>query len=100
MTTPPNEVSDLKSQSGTTPSNQTAVAAKTRKQAQQNQPFFSDAPVTAEKLEFEILKAIYNRAIRGVEASVRDGTVFLTGKLGTGKQKPSRAAAARAGAGR
>src|SRR5262249_10275351 len=55
LPTPPNEVSDLKSQSSTTPSNQTAVAAKTRKQAQQTQPFFSDAPMTAEKLEFEIL---------------------------------------------
>ena len=95
LPTPPNEVSDLKSQSSTTPSNQTAVAAKTRKQAQQNQPFFSDAPVTAEKLEFEILKAIYNRAIRGVEVSVRDGTVFLTGQVATEKQKLAAALAAR-----
>jgi len=91
----PNEASDLKSQNSTTPSNQTAVVAKTRKQTQQTQPFFSDAPVTAEKLEFEILKAIYNRAIRGVEVSVRDGTVFLTGQVATEKQKLAAALAAR-----
>jgi type II secretory pathway predicted ATPase ExeA len=95
LTTPPDQVSDLKSQSSTTPSNQTAVAAKTRKQTQQTQPFFSDAPATAEKLEFEILKAIYNRAIRGVEVSVRDGTVFLTGQVATEKQKLAAALAAR-----
>src|SRR5262245_17456163 len=94
LPTPRNEVSDLKSQSSTTPSNQTAVAAKTRKQTQQTQPF-SDAPVTAEKLEFEILKAIYNRAIRGVEVSVRDGTDFLTGQVATEKQKLAAALAAR-----
>jgi len=95
LPTPPNQVSDPKSQSSTTPSNQTAVAAKNRKQTQQTQPSFSDAPVTAEKLEFEILKAIYNRAIRGVEVSVRDGTVFLTGQVATEKQKLAAALAAR-----
>src|SRR5262249_5622008 len=92
LPTPPNQVSDLKSQSSTTPSAQTAVAAKTRKQTQS---FFSDAPVTAEKLEFEIIKAIYNRGIRGVEVSVRDGTVFLTGQVATEKQKLAAALAAR-----
>ena len=51
--------------------------------------------MTAEKLEFEILKAIYNRAIRGVEVSVRDGTVFLTGEVATEKQKLAAALAAR-----
>jgi hypothetical protein len=46
-----------------------------------------DAPLTAEQLEFEIYKAIYNRAIRGVEVSVRDGTAYLSGRVATEKQK-------------
>ena len=51
--------------------------------------------MTAEKLEFEILKAIHNRAIRGVEVSVRDGTAYLTGQVATEKQKLAAAQAAR-----
>jgi osmotically-inducible protein OsmY len=42
---------------------------------------------TAEQLEFEIHKAIYNRAIRGVEVSVRDGTAYLAGRVATERQK-------------
>jgi osmotically-inducible protein OsmY len=42
---------------------------------------------TAEQLEFEIYKAIYNRAIRGVEVSVRDGTAYLAGRVASEKQK-------------
>ena len=50
---------------------------------------------TAEQLEFEIYKAIYNRAIRGVEVSVRDGTVYLAGRVATEQQKLAAAQAAR-----
>jgi BON domain/AAA domain len=50
---------------------------------------------TAEQLEFEIYKAIYNRAIRGVEVSVRDGTVYLFGRVATEQQKLAAAQAAR-----
>ena len=50
---------------------------------------------TAEHLEFEIYKAIYNRAIRGVEVSVRDGTVYLAGRVATEQQKLAAAQAAR-----
>ena len=49
----------------------------------------------AEKLEFEIYKAIHNRAIRGVEVSVRDGTAYLTGRVATERQKLAAAQAAR-----
>ena len=54
-----------------------------------------DAPLTAEQLEFEIYKAIYNRAIRGVEVSVRDGTAYLGGRVATEKQKLAAGQAAR-----
>jgi general secretion pathway protein A len=50
---------------------------------------------TAEQLEFDIYKAIYNRAIRGVEVSVRDGTVYLAGRVATEQQKLAAAQAAR-----
>jgi general secretion pathway protein A len=49
---------------------------------------------TAEQLEFEIYKAIHNRAIRGVEVSVRNGTAFLAGRVATEKQKIAAAQAA------
>jgi general secretion pathway protein A len=49
---------------------------------------------TAEQLEFEIYKAIYNRAIRGVEVSVRDGTAYLAGRVATENQKLAAAQAA------
>jgi hypothetical protein len=54
---------------------------------------------TAEQLEFEIYKAIYNRAIRGVEVSVRDGTAYLGGRVATEKQKVAAAQAASSVAG-
>jgi general secretion pathway protein A len=50
---------------------------------------------TAEQLEFEIYKAIYNRAIRGVEVSVQDGTAYLAGRVATEKQKIAAGQAAR-----
>jgi general secretion pathway protein A len=50
---------------------------------------------TAEQLEFEIYKAIYNRAIRGVEVSVQDGTAYLAGRVATEKQKIAARQAAR-----
>jgi len=90
--TPPTEASSLRAESSTTSPDQMAMAAKTRKQTQ---TFYNDAPVTAEKLEFEIHKAIHNRAIRGVEVSVRDGTAYLTGQVATEKQKLAAAQAAR-----
>jgi hypothetical protein len=49
----------------------------------------------AEKLEFEVYKAIYNRAIQGVEVSVQDGTVYLGGRVATDRQKLAAAQAAR-----
>ncbi|HEY6366212.1 MAG TPA: AAA family ATPase [Candidatus Binatia bacterium] len=49
---------------------------------------------TAEQLEFEIYKAIYSRAIKGVEVSVRDGTAYLAGQVATENQKIAAAQAA------
>jgi hypothetical protein len=69
------------------------TVTKNRDQAQSF--LYNDAPAAAEKLEFEIYKAIYNRAIRGVEVSVRDGTVYLTGRVATERQKLAAAQAAR-----
>jgi type II secretory pathway predicted ATPase ExeA len=91
--TPPTEASNLKAEGSTASPDQMAVAAKTRKQTQTLS--YNDPPVTAEKLEFEIHKAIYNRAIRGVEVSVRDGTAYLTGHVATERQKLAAAQAAR-----
>jgi general secretion pathway protein A len=54
---------------------------------------------TAEQLEFEIYKAIHNRAIRGVEVSVRDGTAYLAGRVATENQKLAAAQAASSVAG-
>jgi general secretion pathway protein A len=53
-----------------------------------------DLTPTAEQLEFEIHKAIYNRAIKGVEVSVRDGTAYLAGRVATENQKLAAAQAA------
>jgi hypothetical protein len=69
------------------------TVTKNRDQAQSF--LYNDAPAAAEKLEIEIYKAIYNRAIRGVEVSVRDGTVYLTGRVATERQKLAAAQAAR-----
>jgi general secretion pathway protein A len=77
--------------------------ARTAKPRTQTENFFyynnNDAAMEAEKLEFEIHKAIHNRAIRGVEVSVRDGKVYLTGQVATEKQKFAAAQAARSVAG-
>jgi general secretion pathway protein A len=91
--TPPTEPSSPKAESSTTSPDQMAMATKTRKKSQTVSS--NDAPVTAEKLEFEIHKAIHNRAIRGVEVSVRDGTAYLTGQVATERQKLVAAQAAR-----
>ena len=48
-----------------------------------------------DRLEFAIYKAIANRAITGVEVSVKDGTVFLGGRVATESQKNAAAQAAR-----
>ena len=55
----------------------------------------TDALPSNEKLEFDVHKAIYNRAIQGVEVSVRDGTVYLSGRVASEKQKLVAALAAR-----
>lgn len=46
-----------------------------------------DEAIAKRKLEFEIYKAIHNRAIRSVEVSVSDGTVYLEGRVATPRQK-------------
>jgi BON domain len=90
---PPTEANNLKAESGTT---STDTREKTTKNRNQTQTFvYNDAAVSAEKLEFEIYKAINNRAIRGVEVSVRDGTAYLAGHVATERQKLAAAQAAR-----
>ena len=95
----PAEENYPKAESGTSSSDRGEAATKKEtgtKNRDQAQSFpYNDAPVAAEKLEFEIYKAIYNRAIRGVEVSVRDGTVYLTGRVATDRQKLAAAQAAR-----
>ena len=86
----------------TTISNQTTKSQKLPSPIPMN-PATKDRPLrvpdnvapTAEHLEFEIYKAIYNRAIRGVEVSVRDGTVYLAGRVATEQQKLAATQAAR-----
>ena len=48
----------------------------------------------SDKLEFDIYRAIAKHAIRGVEVSVIDGTVFLGGRVATENQKIAAAKAA------
>jgi hypothetical protein len=91
--TPPTESNSLKAESATTSSDQRETATKNRNQTQSVS--YNDAAVAAEKLEFEIHKAIHNRAIRGVEVSVRDGTAYLTGRVATERQKLAAEQAAR-----
>ncbi|HZD41218.1 MAG TPA: BON domain-containing protein, partial [Terriglobales bacterium] len=55
----------------------------------------NDAGVAGEKLEFEIYKAIHNRAIQTVNVSVTDGTAYLTGRVATERQKLAAGQAAR-----
>jgi general secretion pathway protein A len=88
----PTDANNLKAESGTTSTD----TRETTKNRNQTQTFvYKDAAVAAEKLEFEIYKAINNRAIRGVEVSVRDGTAYLTGHVATERQKLAAAQAAR-----
>jgi osmotically-inducible protein OsmY len=54
-----------------------------------------DVTPTNERLEFEIYKAIYNRAIRGVEVSVVDGVAYLDGRVASERQKLAAGQAAR-----
>ena len=49
----------------------------------------------SDRLVVDIYKAIANRAITGVEVSVIDGTVFLSGRVATENQKILAARAAR-----
>jgi hypothetical protein len=55
----------------------------------------SDPTPTNERLEFEIYKAIHNRAIRGVEVSVVDGVAYLDGRVASERQKLAAGQAAR-----
>src|SRR5437764_1158144 len=55
----------------------------------------SDRTLTNDRLEFEIYKAIANRAITGVEVSVIDGTAYLGGRVATERQKLAALQAAR-----
>jgi general secretion pathway protein A len=64
------------------------------KNGNQNQAHPEPAP-RAERLEFDVYRAIHNRAIRGVEVSVQDGTVYLAGEVATERQKLMAAQAAR-----
>jgi general secretion pathway protein A len=88
----PTEASPLKAESITFSEPRGTV---TKNSNQTQPPLYQDAAGAAEKLEFEIYKAIYNRAIRGVEVSVRDGTAYLTGRVATERQKLAAAQAAR-----
>jgi general secretion pathway protein A len=88
----PTDANILKAESGTTSTD----TRETTKNRNQTQTFVhNDTAVAADKLEFEIYKAINNRAIRGVEVSVRDGTAYLTGHVATERQKLAAAQAAR-----
>jgi general secretion pathway protein A len=91
--TSPIEANSPKAESATTSPEQMGTAAKTRNQIPTS--FYNNVAVAAERLEFEIYKAIHNRAIRGVEVSVREGTAFLTGRVATESQKLAAAQAAR-----
>ena len=48
----------------------------------------------SDRLEFDILRAIAKHAIKGVEVSVIDGTVFLGGRVDTENKKIAAAKAA------
>jgi general secretion pathway protein A len=101
--TPVTETSEPPAKSVTTPEvkqiakeekkNRARINAAAKRPAED--PVLTDAPLTNEKLEFEVYKAIYNRAIQGVEVSVRDGTVYLRGRVATERQKLAAALAAR-----
>jgi osmotically-inducible protein OsmY len=43
--------------------------------------------VTDHELEMQVEKAIDNRALRGIGVSVKDGTVYLRGRVPTTRQR-------------
>jgi type II secretory pathway predicted ATPase ExeA len=73
----PQTATPIKDQARTFVSYSDAVAAERH----------NGAAMAAERLEFEIYKAIHNRAIRTVNVSVTDGTAYLTGQVATERQK-------------
>lgn len=56
---------------------------------------FTDPETARKRLQLQIYKAIHNRAITGVEVSVKDGTAYLDGRVATETQKFSAEQAAR-----
>jgi len=48
---------------------------------------FDDREIRRKKTELQIVKAIQNRAIDGVQVSVVEGTAFLDGRVATERQK-------------
>ena len=59
-----------------------------KRNARSNDPNQMDNYETgAHKLEVKIYKAIHDGGIRGVQVSVRDGTVYLDGRVATPRQK-------------
>ncbi|HXV79830.1 MAG TPA: BON domain-containing protein, partial [Candidatus Binatia bacterium] len=92
--TPPTEANNLQPESSiASASDQLPPAAKNEDEAR-TFVHFSDTAVAAERLEFEVYKAIHNRAIRTVNVSITDGTVYLTGRVATERQKLAAAQAA------
>jgi hypothetical protein len=79
---------------GTKSKEQPPAVAKTVTKDRSLRAALDNVTPTAEQLEFEIYKAIHNRAIRGVEVTVRDGTAYLAGRVATEKQKVAAAQAA------
>ena len=73
--------------------------AKSRDKRPVDSQVASDPAPTNERLEFEIYKAIYNRAIRGVEVTVVDGVAYLDGRVASERQKLAAGQAARSVAG-
>jgi general secretion pathway protein A len=73
--------------------------AKSRDKRPVDSQVTGDPTPTNERLEFEIYKAIYNRAIRGVEVSVVDGVAYLDGRVASERQKLAAGQAARSVAG-
>ncbi len=90
--TPPAEANNSEPENRTISTDQTQPAPKHKTHPR---AVVDDPAVSAEKLELEIQKAIHNRAIRGVDVSVRDGTAHLTGRVATERQKLAAAQAAR-----
>ena len=73
---------------------QTVINEKKNQEAIKNATKGPSQKAANDRLEFDILKAIAKYAIRGVEVSVIDGTVFLGGRVDTENQKIAAAKAA------